>query len=161
METLNITTGEKRVAVIVDGVNGKELVFNPEDARFIEHLHHFYRVANQKAHEWNQNKAEMVQRIIDIPEDENGIPETIAPAVEPLREMNNFMREQIDAIFGAGTSKNIFGDTVFRNPAVYVQLIDGIRDYVNPVRAKKVGQYMPPAKKKSKPRKRTPAKKKK
>lgn len=156
METLKIKTGEKRIAVSVDGVNGREIVFNPNDTRFMEHLHHFYKMAMQKAKEWDTRQADIERQIAAVPTDENGIPETLEPAIGPIAEMNTFMRQQIDDLFGVGTAASIFGDAVYRNPEIYIQLVEGIAPYVEPVRAQKVQKYTRPRKatKARKPRKR-------
>ena len=142
MEILNIITGEKRIAVSVDGVNHKEIVFNPNDVRFVEHLHRFYAEAMAKAREWQERQADIEKRIAEAPTDDNGMPLNVGPIVEPLHEIDDFMRGQIDTIFGAGTAAEIFGDAVYRNPAVYVQLIEGIRKYIEPTRAAKVEKYV-------------------
>lgn len=150
MDTLKITTGEKRLAVSVDGVNGREIVFNPDDVLFMERLHRFYRLAMQKAKEWEARQDEQAQKLKDTPLDENGMPVSLAAAVEPLEEMNAFMREQIDAIFGDGTAKAIFGETIYRNPDVYLQLVEGVKPYIEPVRAAKVERYIAPQPKRRK-----------
>jgi len=160
-DTLNINTGEKHLAVSVDGVNGREITFNPNDVRFMEHLHRFYQLTMQKAREWEEKQAGVEEEIASVSTDKNGIPETLKPAIKPIEEMNAFMREQIDELFGEGTANAVFGDTVYRNPAVYVQLVEGIKGYIQPVREKKTSQYVKPrrAKPKAKPRKRAAKKK--
>ena len=145
METLHISTGEKRLAVSVDGVNGREITFNPNDILFVERLHRFYRLAMQKAREWEARQAEYAAKLADVPVDDNGMPETLDTALEPLNEMNAFMREQIDLIFGEGTAKAVFGEAVYRNPAVYVQLIEGVKPFVEAERVRVVEKYVTPA----------------
>ena len=156
MDTLKINTGEKRLAVSVDGVNGREIVFNPNDVLFIEKLHRLYRVAMEQAREWDRREPEISAAIQAIPVDENGVPETVDPAVDPLVEINRFMRKQIDDLFGAGTSEAIFGAAVYRNPSIYLQLVEGVKPYIEQVREQRVQQYIAPIPKaKRKPRKRT------
>lgn len=156
MDTLKISTGEKRLAVSVNGVNGHEIVFNPNDVLFVEKLHHLYRLVMEKAREWERREPEISAAIQAIPVDENGVPETVDPAVNPLIEINQFMRKQIDDLFGAGTSAAVFGDAVYRNPEIYLQLVEGIKPYVEAVRETAVSKYIAPIPKaKRKPRKRT------
>jgi hypothetical protein len=144
MDTLNISTGEKRLAVSVDGVNGRELVFNPNDVLFMERLHRFYRVVMDKAREWEAKLPELNKQLAAIPTDDNGMPEEIDTATAPLKEMNEFMRTQIDTLFGVGISQAIYGDTVFRNPEIYVTLVQGIQDFIQPARAEKMKKYIAP-----------------
>jgi hypothetical protein len=152
-KTLQISTGLVRLPVSVDGVNGRVIEFNPNDVQFTERVLAFYHTVKSKTKEWEALDPELKQRIEEIPLDENGVPENIDPARQTLDAMNTFMRSELDVIFGEGTSQAIFGDAIYRNPEVYVQLIEGIKPFVEPVRAEKLKKYIVP-KPPGKPRKR-------
>jgi len=139
--SISITTGRVVIPVIVDGDTKGSVSFNPEDAAFIKNLHAFYKIVLEKADEWEKDAPEIEKAILAIKADENGIPHTLDPVMKPLVDINIFMKVQIDNIFGAGTSENIFGEAIYRDPSTYIQLIEGVQNYVQPVRVQKVKRY--------------------
>lgn len=140
-----ISTGRVTIPVEVDGRNGVYISFNPHDVLFMEKLHRFYRTVIQKADEWDRGISEKEKAIANIPLDDQGVPEYVDPMTDPVKEMNQFMRSEIDEVFGKGKSAEIFGDTVFDNPEIYILVIDGIKPYLDDVRAEKVNRYIAPA----------------
>jgi len=152
---INISTGLVRIAVNVDGKNNKYIEFNPNDVLFIEKLHRFYKIVLERASEWQRISPSIEARIKEIGLDENGMPISIEPALQPLYDMNTFMKKQIDEVFGEGTSQDIFGDLVTRDPSIYAQLIQGIQNYLQPLRKVKVERYTNTATRKPRARKKS------
>jgi len=140
-KSIHINTGAQRIPVDVDGQGGAYIEFNANDTLFVQRLHRFYKTIMEKVSEWEKIAPEIEARLREIETDEHGMPIEIEPALEPLYEMNTFMRDQIDLIFGKGTSKNIFGDLVTRDPSIYAQLIQGVQNYIQPVRIQKIEKY--------------------
>ncbi len=74
-------------------------------------------------------------------------PEDIESQFAAVEEINAFMRERIDYAFGEGASQIAFGDVVSYDFDIYSQFIDGVKPFIEPVRAAKVAAYIPQTKK--------------
>jgi len=153
-----INTGKVTVPVEIDGSNGVYISFNPHDVLFMEKLHRFYRRTMEKADEWDQALPEKQKAIASVELDERGVPIKVEPMTDPVKEMNSFMRKEIDEIFGEGKSAEIFGDAVYENPEIYIELVDGIKPYMERVRDQKINKYIAPPPSRAERAKKTPRK---
>ena len=54
-------------------------------------------------------------------------------------EVCNFLREQIDKVFGAGTSQTVFGET--QSLEMFEQFFTGITPFIKSSRTEKVTKY--------------------
>jgi hypothetical protein len=127
VESIKIDTGEKRIAINNDP--DRVIVFNPRDTLFMER---FYKICQDIALKMAEYQKQ-------------GQPEGIEFQFTILQEANTFMRERIDYAFGVGTSYKCFEDTVSYDFGMYSQFIDGIKSFIEPVRAEKIKQYLPTA----------------
>ncbi len=141
MSDIQLDTGIVRLAVTVDGVNGREIAFNPHDVVFVEKIHKLYFDLKAKHTEYQSAKA----GIESLAKDADGMLIDITGISQPVREINTWFREQIDSLLGSGTCQNIFGNVMFADEklGVYFQLLDAVIARVEPVRAEKVNKYLP------------------
>lgn len=135
--TLKLNTGSVRLC-ITDDRNGPEryLEFNPNDIIFAEKVYALERKFLEK-------QSEMEARANDLDaveeKDEFGLPVNTEERLAFIRDLSEWLRDQIDDLFGEGTSQMVFGD--LHNLDVYEQFFEGIRPYFKKARAEKVDQY--------------------
>lgn len=135
METLQITTGEKRIAI--NGDESRVIAFNPNDVLFAEK---FYRLINDfqsKLTEY-QTRNDALDSGSEL--DPDGIPVNMPERLELLKEACTYIREKIDMLFGAGTSQKAFGDALELD--MFSQFFSGMTPFISSVRNEKVAKYV-------------------
>jgi len=134
MENLQINTGVKRIMINDDP--GKFIEFNPEDVLFAERFYALIKV-------FEEQEAKFQARLKQIREneakDEYGIPLNTQETFDLVIEICNFIREQLDKVFGAGTSATVFGET--QSLGMFEQFFAGIAPFIQNSRASKVTKY--------------------
>jgi hypothetical protein len=123
MDSLNISTGAKHIAITRDGESVGELVFNPSDAVFAEK---FYRLITEFETKFTEYETQLEGATQE---------ETIAL----LSRTCTYVRERIDYLFGAGTSQLVFGDAMVMD--AFGQFFDGIGQFFSTVRGEKIAKY--------------------
>jgi hypothetical protein len=137
-DTLRIDTGEKHIAITnANGDVRGEIVFNPADVLFAER---FYKVVG----EFDVKLTEYQSRYEEVGKDtdEHGVLLHAENNLQLLRETCEYIRGQIDYLFGEGTSQIAFGDAMVLN--MFEQFFDGITPFIQTARVQKISQYMPP-----------------
>lgn len=133
-QSLTIDTGVIRLAI-----NGDELrviAFNPNDALFAEKFYKMLGTLQARFTEY-QKQAEAVEAKQEV--DANGIPLNTGERIELMKEVCVFAREQIDELFGAGTSQTAFEDAL--SIEAIIQFFEGVKPFVQNARADKVAKY--------------------
>jgi hypothetical protein len=143
MENLKIDTGTKRIMINDDPNNVLE--FNPADVAFAEAFYQLMKNFEEKQVEYSA-RAEALDKNKAV--DSTGVPINFQEGMELLREINIFMRGEIDILFGAGTSQKLFGNAV--NLQMFTQLFEGITPFIASARVAKVSAYAPVVKSKVK-----------
>lgn len=138
MESLHINTGEIRLCVNDDP--DRVIAFNPTDISFAERFYGLLSEFEKKEKECRQ-KAEALQSNTET--DSLGIPKSFGPALALLRETCGFLRQEIDKVFGLGTSQAAFGGA--NTLDMFEQFFDGITPFVQKAREKQVSKYTAPA----------------
>lgn len=133
---ININTGEKRIPVVRDGKNVGELIFNPSDTLFVEKLYLLIGDFQEKIKDY-EKRAKVIDGNKAV--DELGIARNIPDGVNLIKEISDYIKSEIDKVFGAGTSQITFGDAVSID--VFQQFFDGIIPYVKNEREKKIETY--------------------
>lgn len=135
MESLNLETGTKRIAI--NGDPGRIIKFNPRDVLFAKK---FYKLIE----DFKIKLAEYDKKIEDLDAnqdtDELGIPVRFQDRLDLLIETSNWLRERIDWLFGEGTSKIAFGDEV--ELELFEQFFDGITPFISEAREEKIKPYI-------------------
>lgn len=134
MDSIKITTGEKRIAINDDP--GRVIVFNPTDVLFAEKFYSLIGEFQTRLTEY-EKRSEEIDQVQDV--DGNGLPANLDQRLALMREACEYMRERIDYLFGAGTSHKAFGDTLELD--VFQQFFEGITPFVKEARTEKIAQY--------------------
>lgn len=124
---LSLSTGTITVPVERDGKQVGTLCFSPEDPAF---LNRFYELL----------PALEAQRaaLAALPRDASHAAGTLAA----LNDACGALRGEIDAVFGAGTSAMVFGESCA--PSLLEQFFEGIAALLRPVREEKLARYLAP-----------------
>jgi hypothetical protein len=138
-KSIKIDTGELHIAITDENDNFRgEIKFNPKDVIFAER---FYRLVS----DFQEKQKEYLKRYEDIQRDkevdEQGIPLNLNKQIELVKETCLYIREQIDHVFGEGTSQTVFGDGMVLE--VFEQFFDGIAPFIQTTRTGKIGKYIP------------------
>ena len=104
MDNLRIDSGLKRI-MINDDPN-RFIEFNPNDVLFAEKFYALIKVFEEQEVKF-QERIEQIQK--NEEKDAYGIPVNTQETLDFVVEVCNFLREQIDKVFGAGTSQTVFG----------------------------------------------------
>ena len=127
MEHLKIDSGA--VSLAINGDESRVITFNPTDVKFAED---FFGLAQS----FIAKRKEMAERSAAL----NGNPNAAAEELAMLRETYNFMRAEIDRVFGAGTAQTAFGNR--DSLTAYIQFFRGIEPYVRNARQNELDRYL-------------------
>lgn len=104
-----------------------------------------------------QLKSVEYQKILDGIDDTlttpSGLPLSAPQTIAAMKEVCLFAHAKIDEIFGNGTSKKLFSDSLAFSPIE--QFFTGILPYIKAHRSQKLNEFLPPSATR-KPRKRKP-----
>jgi hypothetical protein len=112
------------------------ITFVPDDALFAEKFYAVYSTLKVRLDEFSARGDKLIE---NDAVDEFDVPE-IAPEVATLRrEACDSVCEEIDKLFGSGTSEKAFGE--HRSLIMIEDFFDGVMPYITKVRKKKTGKY--------------------
>lgn len=134
MDSLNINTGEKRIAI--NGDESRLLIFNPSDVLFVER---FYKLIGEFENKLTDYQKRSKELEADNTPNGNNMPANMAARLELVKEACEYSRESIDKVFGAGTSQIVFGDTLSLDAVQ--QFFEGITPHISAARSEKVQKY--------------------
>jgi hypothetical protein len=137
MDSLKIDTGAIKL-LINDGPDCIE--FNPKDTVFAEKYYALLKTLNKEKEKYLQ-RAEAIDA--NKEKDADGIDANAPEKLQFMRDVCEFMNKQIDAVFGPGTSKKLFGSVL--NIYQYEQFFQGVTPFIQKARTEKIQQYVPPA----------------
>jgi len=136
MDSLQITTGEKRIPIVRDGQNVGEIVFNPSDVLFAERFYKLIGEFDTRFAEY-QEKAKTLVAVTE--KDKHDFPINTDAQIELTKEVCVYIKERIDILFGAGTSQIVFGDVL--NVDMFGDFFTGIQPHIQKARSEKIAQY--------------------
>ena len=134
-DSIKIDLGIKRI-LINDGPDFIE--FNPEDVAFAEKFYTLFQSFENKQLEYLERSKQIDENSIM---DENGVPKNLDEGLSLLREVCEYLKGEIDNLFGEGTSKKLFGDVLSLN--VFYQFFSGIVPFISETRSEKIAKYVP------------------
>ena len=137
MDSLQISTGQKRIPIIRDGINAGELVFNPNDAVLAEK---FYLLIGKL----NAISKELKSAAQDIEANATDEMQAGLEATRFAQKAHASLCAEYDNLFGPGTSAKVFGDFVPLTDegfAVHEQFVEGFAPYFQKARAEKIQKY--------------------
>ena len=134
MDNIRIDTGVRRLTINDDPE--RVIEFNPEDVLFVERFYALIKTFQEKEVEFQKRVDELSA---EEEKDSYGVPVNTQEILEFVIEVCNFLREQIDNVFGPGTSMTVFADT--QSLDMFEQFFNGIAPFVQTARTKKVAKY--------------------
>lgn len=135
---IRIDSGEIRLTINDDP--SRVISFNPSDVVFAEQVYALMVRFEEKSEEFLKRSAEL-----DELGDEEIIREdagNVTASLKLLRDACEFMRKELDKVFGEGTSQTAFGDVL--NLDMFVQFLDGITPFISDARQNKIKKYQVP-----------------
>lgn len=124
MESLNLNTGA--VTLAINGDKSRTITFYPTDIRFVESFFGLCEAFLDKQKELDQKQKE--------------VKDNKTKEIALRRETFDFMRGEIDRVFGTGTAQTVFGDHDVLT--AYVQFFRGIEPYVRKARKEELDRYL-------------------
>ena len=139
MDSSRIDTGVIHLQ-INDGPDYIE--FNPKDVLFIERFYGLMKSFDEKSQEYRQRSEK-----IGLEDQAGGddVLDKVPAGLALLREACEFMRGEIDKVFGAGTSQKLFGDVLALD--LFSQFLDAVAPYIQEARVEKIKPYVKSKKK--------------
>jgi hypothetical protein len=113
--------------------------FAPDDIMFAERFYRLLDALREKETEYRKRAGELSE---NKAVDDYGIPEMAPAGIDLLRDVCDFMRDEIDKLFGEGTSDKAFGE--IRSLDMIEQFFKGITPYIQNARQSKTQRYVSP-----------------
>lgn len=134
MKSLNFNDGKIRLCINEDET--RVISFSPEDITFVERLYSVFGKLEDKQKELEEKEKELSK---NKEVDNFGFPLNIKEKISLTKETCSYMRQEIDSVFGEGTSQKVFGDT--NTLDMFKQFFEGITPYIQKVREDKIKKY--------------------
>ena len=139
-DSIRVDAGQKRILINEDPTRVVE--FNPSDVLFAKK---FYALLG----DFDQKNVEFQKRLSELDEmrdkDKFGLPKNLPDSIGLANEMADYLHEQIDNLFGDGTSEAAFQGQ--KNLEMIEQFFTGLLPYIQRAREEKIEKYTKPAKK--------------
>ena len=120
--------------------DGPEVIaFDPSETLFAEKFYRLMRDLTTKEVEFRA-RAEAIDAKTELEED--GLPASLPETLAFMREACQFFRDEIDKLFGEGSSQKLFGDR-YSLPAIG-SFFTGITPYIKTARDERIAKYLPP-----------------
>ena len=110
--------------------------FCPDDVGFVNRFYNLMDNVETKEAEYNA-KLEEIKKDVSI--NSFGVPNALKKEVALSAEICAYLREQVDMVFGEGTSQTAFGD--MNVPAMFGEFFDGIAPHITAARNKATKKY--------------------
>ena len=133
----NIDLNSNVIRISIDGDENRVIKFDPNDSLFAEK---FYK----SCHEIDVKQSAFYRRVEELNShkkelDDNGIPKNVGDGIAFLKDVCDFMRGQVDYLFGNGTAQMVFGDS--RNLETISSFFVQLKPYFERGREKKIEKY--------------------
>lgn len=135
--SITIDTGE--VQLLINNDERRVITFNPEDIAFVEALYNLISTFQAKTEEFSAKEEELKK---NSSVDEFGIPAYAKEIIALNRTACEFVRKEIDKVFGEGTSHTAFGNA--NTMAMFEQFFNGITPFVQGKRQEAMKKYQKP-----------------
>lgn len=135
MQVLKINTSAIRLAINDD--ENRIVEFDPEDQGFVNRYYTMMANFDEKKNGFIE-KAKFIDEIDGV--NSYGIKLSNIEGNKLVLEMCDYMKEQIDFVFGKGTSEKVFGNMMRLD--MFDQFLEGISGYVMESRNSKMEKYL-------------------
>ena len=138
METqkLELKTTADDIKLTINDDPERILSFNPNDVGFVNRYLDLIKAVEDKEKEVNEQLLALRQ---DTGMDAYGIPNSLRAEAALSAQVCAYMREQVDMVFGAGTSQMVFGDRNVMD--MFGEFFFGLAPYIAAARQKAVKKY--------------------
>lgn len=136
MAPQSIQINTSTVRLLVNDDPNRVIEFNPEDIAFIDAFYGLIQEFDSKMNEFKQREL-VIRKNKAV--DKFDIPVSTKDEIKLTKDLCAYLRKQIDALFGNGTSDTAFGKA--NTPDMFVQFFDGITPFIQTAREKKVSKY--------------------
>ena len=136
MESLDLKTNSKKVAITRDGEQTGVLTFDPSDVVFAEKFYNLIAEFQAKSKEYEPRAQALDENTAT---DTHGLPVNLGERIALLRGVCEYIRDRIDHLFGAGTSQAAFGDVY--DTDLIVQFMEGLKPFFQKTRGEKIEKY--------------------
>jgi hypothetical protein len=135
MKSLNI--GNNKIRLAINDDENRIIEFDPNDVNFINRYYSMIANFEIKQKEF-MDKAAEIDKITTY--NSFGMKVSDIEGSKLTLEMCEYMREQIDFVFGDGTSDTVFEDTI--HPGMINEFLSGIAEYISSSRNSKIEKYI-------------------
>ena len=136
MESLRI---DGAVQLAINDDPERVISFVPEDVLFAERFYSLLDALREKEAEYQERVTALsANKAVD----KYGVPENAPAGIALLREVCDFMRNEIDSVFGEGTSEKTFGEV--RSLDMIEQFFKGVTPYIKSARQERTREYTDP-----------------
>jgi hypothetical protein len=137
MNSIKIKSSSNVIKLLINNDKNKVIEFDPDDSSFANRYYTMIANFDQKKDEFIKKAAE-IDKIDEV--NSFGISVKSIEENKLVVEMFGYMCEQIDYVFGEGTSEKAFGNTV--KLELIDQFLNGIAEYVINARNSKMKKYL-------------------
>lgn len=132
----SIRCNDGKIKLMVNDDPDRVIAFDPDDVYFLDKLYCLMGDMEKKKAEFAEAEKELNK---ETAVDGYGIPVNMRQKLKLLKDICLFFREQIDQIFGEGTSQTVFGDS--NSLDMFEQFFAGITPYIQKNREEKLAKY--------------------
>ena len=136
MLKINIDKGVTRIPITRDGEDVGVITFNANSIEFADGFYNLLKNFDGRMAEF-EKKAVKLDSITKV--DEFGFPTNTKEKLQLIKETCNYMREEIDKLFGKDTSNIVFGDS--NTLDMFSQFFEGVIPYFEKSRSLKIAKY--------------------
>lgn len=134
---MKLKSTEEAVRLTINDDPARVIVFNPNDAGFVER---FFAMLDKVEEEEARVNAILEEYARDDTVDSYGIPIPLRKAASLTAELCRFMRGQIDEVFGEGASQKAFGNV--NVPEMFSEFFRGVTPYIREARSAALSKYI-------------------
>lgn len=137
MDSIRIESGVKRISINDDPE--RVIEFNPSDVTFAERFYKLIGGFETKQNDYQARAEALDAQPVDL--DANGLPANVGEKLAFMREVCEYMYQQIDYLFGEGTSQKVFEGVL--SLETIGQFFEGITPFIQASRSERIAKYAP------------------
>lgn len=136
MLKINIDKGATRIPIVRDGEDVGVIAFNANSIEFADGFYNLLKNFDGRMAEF-EKKATKLDGVTKV--DEFGFPINTKEKLQLIKETCEYMREEIDKLFGENTCDIVFGDS--NTLDMFSQFFEGVIPYFEKSRSLKIAKY--------------------
>lgn len=133
---MQIKSLQNTVILTINDDPNRVIEFNPSDIGFVERFFALMDSVEEKEAEYRNRLEELKE---DTSMNSYGVPKAVGKEIKLTAEICAYMREQIDTVFGSGTSQTVFGE--INTVDMFAEFFSGIAPHISAARSEAVKKY--------------------